>query len=239
MSKKEKIIRICGFATCEFFAIFTIVYLIATKQFDRLLLAVATPFIILVPKIVETLFKCKISLPVYLICLFYAVGPMLGQCYNFYYTVSWWDKFLHILGGVMFAFFGLFLFEKFIGRDKKKAVMTAIFALCFSMAISVLWEFCEYSADRFLGMDMQDDVVVDHINSYLLDDGIGVAGSIDNIEEVIVNGQKLPVNGYIDIGLNDTIWDMMLETLGAVAVAAAYIASKGKFAVFEFRESTV
>ena len=236
MSKKEKIIRICGFATCEFFAIFTIVYLIATKQFDRLLLAVATPFIILVPKIVETLFKCKISLPVYLICLFYAIGPMLGQCYNLYYTVSWWDKLLHILGGVMFAFFGLFLFEKFIGRDKKKAAMTAIFALCFSMAVSVLWEFCEYSADMFLGMDMQDDVVVDHINSYLLDDGIGVAGSIDNIEEVIVNGKKLPVNGYIDIGLNDTVWDMMLETLGAIVVAVAYVLSKGKFAVFEFCE---
>ena len=117
--------------------------------------------------------------------------------------------------------------------------MTAIFALCFSMAVSVIWEFCEYSADRFLGMDMQDDVVVDHINSYLLDDGIGVAGSIENIEEVIVNGQKLPVVGYIDIGLNDTVWDMMLETVGAIVVAVAYVISKGKFAVFEFRENTV
>ena len=121
MSKKEKIIRACCFAACEIFAIFTIVYLFVTKQSDRLLLAAVTPFIIAESKIIEMLFRCRINLPVYLICLFYAIGPMLGQCYNLYYTVAWWDKMLHMLGGVMFAFFGMFLFERFAGRDKKKA----------------------------------------------------------------------------------------------------------------------
>ena len=233
---KEKTIRAIGLVACEMFAVITIIMLFVNKQYDRLLLAFATPFIILAPKLIELLFKCKIALPVYLIGLFYAIGPMLGQCHNLYYTVSWWDKMLHILGGVMFAFFGLFLFEKYVCKDRKKAVMTAIFALCFSMAISVLWEFCEYSADTFLGMDMQDDVVVNHINSYLLDDGVGVAGSIDNINEVIVNGERLPVDGYIDIGLNDTMMDMLLETLGAVVVAGVYITSRGKFAIFELKE---
>ena len=143
---------------------------------------------------------------------------------------------LHISGGVMFAFLVLFLFEKYVGKDKKKMVMTAVFALCFSIAIAVLWEFCEFGADTFLGMDMQDDTVITHINSYLLNEGVGVAGSIENIEEVIVNGQALPIKGYIDIGLTDTILDMLLETMGAVVVAMIYIASKGKFAVFKKKE---
>ena len=143
---------------------------------------------------------------------------------------------LHVIGGVMFAFFGVFLFEKFVGKDKKKTVITAIFALCFSMAISVLWEFCEFGADTFLGMDMQDDTVITHINSYLLDEGVGVAGSIENIEEVVVNGQVLSVNGYIDIGLTDTMLDMLLETMGAVVVVVIYIACKGKLSVFKKKE---
>ena len=236
MNKKERIARLIGVLLCEAFAVITIIMMIVSKQYDRLLLAFATPFIILAPKILELLFRCKIDLPVYLFGLFYAIGPMLGQCYNLYYTVSWWDKMLHISGGVMFAFLGLFLFEKYVGKDKKKMVMTAVFALCFSIAIAVLWEFCEFGADTFLGMDMQDDTVITHINSYLLNEGVGVAGSIENIEEVIVNGQALPVKGYIDIGLTDTILDMLLETMGAVVVAMIYIASKGKFAVFKKKE---
>ena len=236
MNKKERIARLIGVLLCEAFAVITIIMMIVSKQYDRLLLAFATPFIILAPKILELLFRCKIDLPVYLFGLFYAIGPMLGQCYNLYYTVSWWDKMLHISGGVMFAFLGLFLFEKYVGKDKKKLVMTAVFALCFSIAIAVLWEFCEFGADTFLGMDMQDDTVITHINSYLLNEGVGIAGSIENIEEVIVNGQVLPVKGYIDIGLTDTILDMLLETMGAVVVAMIYIASKGKFAVFKKKE---
>ena len=236
MNKKERIARLIGVLLCEAFAVITIIMMIVSKQYDRLLLAFATPFIILAPKILELLFRCKIDLPVYLFGLFYAIGPMLGQCYNLYYTVSWWDKMLHISGGVMFAFLGLFLFEKYVGKDKKKMVMTAVFALCFSIAIAVLWEFCEFGADTFLGMDMQDDTVITHINSYLLNEGVGIAGSIENIEEVIVNGQVLPVTGYIDIGLTDTILDMLLETMGAVVVAMIYIASKGKFAVFKKKE---
>ena len=236
MNKKERIARLIGVLLCEAFAVITIIMMIVSKQYDRLLLAFATPFIILAPKILELLFRCKIDLPVYLFGLFYAIGPMLGQCYNLYYTVSWWDKMLHISGGVMFAFLGLFLFEKYVGKDKKKMVMTAVFALCFSIAIAVLWEFCEFGADTFLGMDMQDDTVITHINSYLLNEGVGIAGSIENIEEVIVNGQVLPVKGYIDIGLTDTILDMLLETMGAVVVAIIYIVSKGKFAVFQKKE---
>ena len=233
MNKKERTVRLVGVLLCEIFAIITIIMMIVSKQYDRLLLAFATPFIILAPKILELLFRCKIDLPVYLFGLFYAIGPMLGHCHNLYYTVPWWDKMLHISGGVMFAFLGLFLFEKYVGKDKKKTVMTAVFAICFSMAIAVLWEFCEFGADTFLGMDMQDDMVITHINSYLLDEGVGVAGSIENIEEVIVNGQLLPVKGYIDIGLTDTMLDMLLETMGAVVVAIIYIVSKGKFAVFK------
>ena len=67
----------------------------------------------------------------------------------------------------------------------------------------------------------------------MLDEGVGVAGSIKDIEEVMINGKALPVKGYIDIGLIDSMLDMLLETLGAVAVAIIYIFRRGTFSVFE------
>lgn len=235
MKNGETITRRAGVATAEGFAVFTIGWLLAQGQYGRLPLAVATPLLVLLPLAVEWLLRCRVALPVYLFALFYAVGPMLGFCYNWYYTVSWWDKMLHVFGGVMFALLGLFLFEKFADPKRRKRWMTAAFALCLSMAVAVGWEFFEYGADTLLGMDMQDDTVITHITSYLLDGAPGEAGTVENITAVMVNGKPLPVKGYIDIGLNDTMWDMLLETLGAVAVTAWYLWDKGRHPPFRER----
>ena len=171
-------------------------------------------------------------MPVFLFALAYAVGPMLGFCYNLYHHIAWWDKMLHVFGGVAFALLGLFVFEKFTDPGRKNVWMTAVFALCLSMAVAAGWEFFEYGADVLLGRDMQDDTVVTHVTSYLLKGDPGEAGTIENITAVTVNGTPLPVKGYIDIGLNDTMWDMMLETVGAVAVAVWFVWDGGRHTPF-------
>lgn len=237
MKKSEKIVHLAVMILCELFTVATIMMLFARNMHNRLPLAFATLILILIPELVGQLFRCKISMPVYIFAVLYTMGPMLGQCHNLYYTVWWWDKLLHITGGVMFALFGFFLFEFLNKGNHSKVVVTAVFALCFSMAISVLWEFAEYSSDTFLGTDMQNDTLITSIDSYLLDEGVGVIGSIDNIEEVIVNGERLPVKGYIDIGLNDTMLDMLLETLGAVAAVIFYLIDKGKHPAFQMKRS--
>ena len=232
MSKTEKIVRITGTAVCELFTAATIIMLLFNKQYNRLPLAIITLFIIFVPLVTEKIFRCKISLPVYIFTICYFTGPMLGQCYNLYYLLSWWDKMLHILGGVLFSLFGIFLFERFSGSTKKRLLFTAVFALCFSVTVSALWEFAEFGADVFSGTDMQHDTVVTSINSYLLGNGIGVVGSIGDIIEVVINGRPLPFNGYIDLGLIDTMLDMLLEAQGSVAILAVYLIDKGKHPAF-------
>lgn len=229
MSKQERIFRSIALILCQLFTVATIVMVVQRGQYNRLPMAVGTVFLLLIPMNAERFLHFKLSLPVYLLTLFYAIGPMLGQCHNLYYSLCWWDKLLHALGGVMFALVGLFLFQRFSG--KKNVVMAALFALCFSMAISVLWEFCEFGMDSFFGTDMQQDTLITGFHSYLLGDSLGVTGTVSGIEEVLVNGQPLP--GYIDIGLHDTMLDMLLETLGAVAVSVIHICSKGKYHVFK------
>ena len=118
-------------------------------------------------------------------------------------------------------------------KKKRSASSKSNFALCFSVAIAVLWEFCEFGADTFLGMDMQDDTVIHGLTSYLLGDSLGMTGSIPNIQSVSVNGLLLPVDGYIDIGLIDTMLDMLLETMGAIAACVIILLDKDRHPIIQ------
>ena len=235
MGRGEKMTRMAAVAVSELFTLFTVVWLIVRGQYGRLPMAMITLFLVVLPLVAERLLRCEVALPVLLFALFYAVGPLLGYGYNLYYTIPWWDKMLHVFGGVMFALLGVFLFEKLADPQRKRRWMAAGFALCLSMAVAAGWEFFEYGMDTFFGMDMQDDTVITHITSYLLDGAPGEAGTIRDITAVTVNGKSLPVRGYIDIGLNDTMWDMLLETLGAVAAVAWYLWDRGRHPPFRER----
>lgn len=233
MQKPEKWIKLGGTVVCEIFTVITIITLITGSEPDRMALAFGTLLLVLLPLLLEKLFHCRICLPVYIFALAYAIGPMLGHCWKLYYTVPVWDKLLHICGGVMFAILGAYFFDLLV-KEKVHPAARTIFALCYSIAIAVLWEFCEFGADRFLGMDMQDDMLVTHLTSYLLGEGVGVTGSIENIQSVVVNGITLP--GYIDIGLTDSMLDMMLESLGALVTCLLILLDNGKHPLIQNRQ---
>lgn len=225
MKKQEKPIRLVATALCVLFAVITTVTLIANGQPDRLALAAGTVLLVLIPAILERLFRCRFSLPLYLFALVYALGPMLGHCWYFYYTIPWWDKLLHISGGVMFAIAGVYFCQR-LSRREDQDLTCVLFALFFSISVSVVWEFLEFGADCFLGMDMQNDRLVTSIHSYLLGNSIGVTGVIEGIRSVSVNGKPLP--GYIDIGLIDTMLDMLLESLGALITCVLLYTDRGR-----------
>lgn len=235
MTQKEKTLRNILIILCELFAVGNIIRLILIEKNSRLLLAFVTVFLILVPEGIERIFKCHISTPMYLIAVLYSMGPMLGFCNNLYYLLPWWDKLLHILGGVMFVFLGIFLFER-LGGDQKKWLLCCVFALCFSIALSVLWEFYEFGLDSLLGMDTQDDTIVHTIRSHVLNPELGEIGRISDIREVSINGNKLELGGYLDIGLIDTMMDLLLETLGAVITTVILYLDKNKHPVFQRKE---
>ena len=227
MKKAERTLHNSAVVLAELIVCGTIISLLRSGDTERLLLAFGTLLFILIPEILERLLRCKINIVVYLIAVLYAMGSMMGHCWKFYYTISCWDKLLHLCGGVMFVILGIYLFER-LSCGKANHVSAVIFALCFSLAISVLWEFVEYGADIFLGMDMQDDTVVNHITSYMLGTEKGVTGSIKDIQSVVINGAALPVDGYINIGLHDTMLDMLWESGGALVTCMLLFIDKGK-----------
>lgn len=227
MSKTGKIIRQSTVAICQAFVLYTIVMLLVTGQYSRLPLAFATILLVLIPGALEVFLHCRMHPVLYILGVLYALGPMLGQCHGLYYSTSWWDKLLHICGGVLFAVAGLYLC-RIMNRDHSPVLLCAVFALCFSISISALWEFVEFGSDQLLHTDMQRDSLLNSLYSYTLGDSPGTIGSLEHIQIVSVDGAPLPVTGYLDVGLWDTMTDMLLESLGAVAVCAVYLLDRGK-----------
>lgn len=178
---------------------------------------VGSLFLVAAPVVLPKLLGIRLSKGFFICCMLYALGPMLGKAYRLYYLTSWWDKLLHTMGGVVFAAIGMGIARK-LGADKGLSILFGFF---FSVAVSGLWELFEFGMDTFFGMDMQNDRIVHSIHSYVLGDAPGTMGLLENIREVTVNGMPLELGGYLDIGLIDSMGDMLVETVGA-AVFALY-----------------
>lgn len=227
LSKNEKIYRCILWGILQAFAVGSLLYICFKGEPTQILMCVFTVGLLWLPFVVCRLFHCELNGVFFTFCLLYAVGPMLGHIYKLYYLTTWWDDLLHASGGVVFAIFGAFL-AKLITKGNNSFWLTALFALFFSIAIAALWEFVEYGCDQIFHTDMQNDRVIHDIYSYLLGGNIGETGAINGIYEVFIGGKPLGVGGYIDIGLHDTMSDMLLESLGAVVFFVIYIIDKDR-----------
>ena len=90
-----------------------------------------------------------------------------------------------------------------------------IASFCFSMTIGVLWEFFEFGVDGLFDADMQKDTVIYKINSVKFDPNKENKVYTIDIDSVVINGEEW--NGYLDIGLIDTMKDLIVNAIGAIA----------------------
>lgn len=115
---------------------------------------------------------------------------------------------------------------------KLSPLFVAIVAFCFSMTIGVVWEFFEFSMDQMFHLDMQKDTVIHQIHSVMLDPTrSNVAVHIRGINDAVVKGESLGIGGYLDIGLIDTMKDLIVNFIGAVVfsiIGYFYIKNRGK-----------
>ena len=221
LNKSEKIslwAQWCVFALFQIFCTVSLVIMISRGWLSQTLITLVSMGCLCVPWLLKLIFKVRIPLWAYIFIEVYALCPMLGHAHAFYYWISWWDTWMHFCGGVAFAMLGGFLLHLFNGKSGKcNLFVTVCFAIFFSVTVSVAWEFIEYAADSWFHTDMQKDVFVDGLYSYFLTDGSYV-GSMENIQSVQINGVEM--KGYFDIGLIDTMTDMIFETIGALLYGA-------------------
>ena len=171
-----------------------------------------------------------------IILLFIFAAEILGELKCYFITFSHWDSMLHTTTGFLCAATGFALID-ILNRNSRikfqlSPIYVALTAFCFSMTVGVLWEFFEFGMDRLFLMDMQKDAVVQSITSVMLDPtNSNIPVTIDGITSVAVNGQELGFNGYLDIGLYDTMKDLFVNFVGAVVFSTIgyfYIKRRGQ-----------
>lgn len=206
-------------------------------RYENVFTCVLALLLFLVPSFFKK--KLQIELPDVLeiiILLFIFAAEILGEIGCYYVKVPMWDTVLHTVNGFLCAAIGFSLVDILNknGREKFKLspLYLAIVAFCFSMTIGALWEIFEFSMDSFLKTDMQKDFVVHSISSVTLDETMSnIPVKIENIHDVAVNGVSLGIDGYLDIGLIDTMKDLIVNFVGAVIfsfIGYFYVKSRGK-----------
>ena len=211
------------------------------RNFENVFLCLLTLVLFLMPTILEK--KLQIDLPNTLeiiILLFIYAAEILGEIRAFYTTFQGWDTMLHTLNGFLCAAIGFCLVDLFDRSERFSLTLSPVFmaivAFCFSMTIGVLWEFFECAMDQFFLLDMQKDAIVNQVSTVMLDPTGGNRPEIiRGITEVIVvaDGQEIPLglDGYLDIGLLDTMKDLWVNFIGAVVfsiIGYFYVRGRGK-----------
>lgn len=195
-------------------------------NFEGILMCLLTLVLFAVPTFIRR--HTQIDLPVLLevlVLLFIFAAEILGEIHNFYGTFAYWDVMLHVINGFLAAAIGLSLVEILNQKDLFHAdlspLLIVLLAFTFSMTIGVLWEFFEFTMDQWFNLDMQKDTIVHTIRSVALNpSGANHPVTITHVTGTTldVRGKAvgLPVNGYLDLGLVDTMKDLMVNFVGAV-----------------------
>lgn len=219
-----------------------IVILVLIRQiflgnYENVFMCGLTLLLLIVPSLVQVTFRIEIpSALEVIILMFIFSAEILGEVNEFYIKIPNWDTMLHTLNGFLAAAIG-FSLVNLLNEDKRLSFnlspfFVAVVAFCFSMTIGVLWEFYEFFMDTNFAMDTQKDTIIYNINSVLLNpENINVPFHIKNITSTIVNGNELNIGGYLDIGLIDTMKDLIVNFIGAVTFSVIgyfYLKHKGK-----------
>lgn len=224
--KENKRSSLVIYLVLRFLVIICMILQILRGDLNNALLCLLSLILLFAPLFIQN--KFEITLPNDLeiaIYLFIFSAEILGEIDNFFGIIPYWDIILHTINGFLATAVGFSLVD-LLNKNSKNINLSPFYlclvAFCFSMTIGVLWEFFEYGCDKFLNVDMQKDTVIQKISSVALNpDGENKAVVVDDIGKTIIydtNGDALQVidNGYLDIGLNDTIEDLFVNFIGAI-----------------------
>ena len=222
----------------SFLILLTLIRSIFMHRFENVFVCVLSLVLFAMPLLIERSLAIDIPplMEAIIYCFIYA-AEILGEINSFYTLIPGWDTMLHTINGFLVAAVGFCLVDLFDRSErfsfKLSPLFLAIVAFCFSMTVGVLWEFFEFGADQFFGTDMQKDFIVQQVNSVTLNpSGLNEVVHVP-IESLVVNGEdwmEFP-GGYVDIGLIDTMKDLQVNFIGAVAfslIGFFYVKSRGK-----------
>jgi uncharacterized membrane protein YjdF len=144
--------------------------------------------LIIIALLIPAVFRKKLELEIpaefHLTAVIFIMASLyLGEVYDFYYRLWWWDIALHTTAGLLMGVLGFLLVYVLNESRRVELHMTPAFiafvAFTFAVTTGTIWEIFEFSMDQLAGTQMQKPMLGD------------------------------------DSGLTDTMWDMIVNALGA------------------------
>lgn len=188
-------------------------------KWNQAALCLLSMILYILPALLGILFHAEIPPLLFGIAACFAASANLGgEVLGFYLRTPLWDSVLHFLWGILAAVIG-YSMPDLLGRrtgisrfiPRSAAVLLSV---SFAMLTAVVWEFSEFAIDFCFHTDMQKDTWITGISSvFLQPEALNQARSIE-ISDIIVNGEPWPA--YLDIGLRDTMTDLLCTFIGTV-----------------------
>lgn len=232
--KNSDKISLCFYVILRLLIIVCLIFQLILGNIENVLLCILSLILFMLPTFIKR--KFKVVFPNVLeiaIILFIFCAEILGTINNFYNIFPNFDNLLHVVNGFLCASVGfslIYLLNENVNSFNLSAFFVCLFAFCFSMTIGIFWEFFEYGMDKFFSMNTQKDSIVYELEELVSD--------VDYTLVYDKNGDILEIDGYLDLGLKDTIYDLFVNFIGAFVYCVFgyfYIKNKGNgFVVSKF-----
>lgn len=156
----DEIITIMVITILVIHLIFNILFQSGSAVF-RVLLVIVTIFIAKFVFSVTFIKHCKI---IYLLTVIFIIMAMyVGNILNIYTYIDHYDKILHFISGIIISIlaFSLYINYTYKVSEKLNPIFALIFIISFSIAMAGIWEMWEFSTDRLLGFNSQNNSLID------------------------------------------------------------------------------
>lgn len=190
------------------------------------MLCILSLILFILPFFIQKTFKIVLPNTLEIIIfLFIFSAEILGEINNFYGVFPHFDTILHTLNGFLCAGIGFALvnlLNENVESFNLSPFFIALVAFTFSMTVGVVWEFFEYGMDQYFNMDMQKDEYVTQISTVTLDplqdNNVIHLYDIDYTIIYDQDGKEIAtIPNYLDLGIHDTMKDLFVNFLGAIA----------------------
>ena len=135
----------------------------------------------LAPLILASRFELTLPLPFLLATTAFVIASIfLGEAFDLYERLWWWDIALHGFSAVGFGLSGfLFVFMLFEGdRFAAPPWAIAFITFCVAMTIGAVWEIFEFFMDQTFGLNMQKSGLLDTMGDLIVD---AIGGAIASL----------------------------------------------------------
>lgn len=136
-----------------------LIYSLVRMDAYYIFLSAASAAIIFVPQIFYAVFRLQpIPSLTFSSRIFIFLAFHIGMAAKGYIFIPYYDKAVHLLSGVFFAFVGMIVFY---GIKHNRTIEThdfplcMVFSFCFSLMTAAVWEIYEYVISHILGTDPQ------------------------------------------------------------------------------------